>query len=157
MQRLRLTFARAKELVYISHLDITRLWERVFRRADLPLTYSQGFSPHPKISIAAPLALGVTSEGELMDVELDRRVATPYCLKKLTPQWKVASGLCPEESGYYQQGEEGVAGGGQQGMGQTRKVGRPVVPPAGQETGHARRQVGRLLGFQGDILLFMLL
>jgi radical SAM-linked protein len=75
MQRLRLTFGRGPAVKYISHLDITRMWERVFRRAGLPLSYSQGFSPHPKISIAAPLALGVTSEAELLDVELERRIA----------------------------------------------------------------------------------
>jgi radical SAM-linked protein len=61
MQRLRITFARGKELKYISHLDLMRLWQRALRRADIPLAYSQGFSPHPRLSIAAPLAIGVTS------------------------------------------------------------------------------------------------
>ncbi|UCE97648.1 MAG: DUF2344 domain-containing protein [Dehalococcoidia bacterium] len=56
------------EIKFISHLDIIRLWYRAFRRAGIKLAYSEGFNPHPKISVAAPLAIGVTSEAELMDV-----------------------------------------------------------------------------------------
>jgi len=81
MYRLRVTFSRGEELKYLSHLDVMRLWERALRRADLPLTYSQGFSPHPKISIAAPLPLGVTGEGELMDIVSQRRIS-PYLVQK---------------------------------------------------------------------------
>lgn len=75
MQRLRLKFSRGEELKFLSHLDLMRLWERAFRRARLPLAYSEGFSPHPQISLAAPLAVGVTSEAELMDVFLTRWVS----------------------------------------------------------------------------------
>ena len=70
IQRLRVKFGRGEEVKFISHLDIMRFWERALRRARIPLSYSQGFSPHPHISIAAPLAVGVTSEAELMDVWL---------------------------------------------------------------------------------------
>ena len=72
MQRLRLRFGRGEEVKFISHLDVMRFWERAFRRAKIPLTYSQGFTPHPRISMAAPLAVGVSSEAELMDVWLKR-------------------------------------------------------------------------------------
>jgi len=72
MQRLRLRFGRGDEVKFISHLDVVRFWERAFRRARIPLVYSQGFTPHPRISLAAPLAVGVTSEAELMDVWLSR-------------------------------------------------------------------------------------
>lgn len=68
MQRLRLRFCRGARLKYISHLDLIRLWHRAFRRAGLELAYSEGFNPHPRIQIAAPLPLGVTGESELMDV-----------------------------------------------------------------------------------------
>jgi radical SAM-linked protein len=68
MQRLRLRFSRGARLKYISHLDLIRLWHRAFRRAGLELAYSEGFNPHPRIHIAAPLPLGVTGESELMDV-----------------------------------------------------------------------------------------
>ena len=74
MQRLRVRFSRCEEIKYISHLDLMRLWERALRRASVPIAYSEGFTPHPRISLAAPLPIGVTSEGELMDVFLQRRL-----------------------------------------------------------------------------------
>ena len=70
MQRLRIKFRRGAEVKYISHLDIMRLWQRALNRAGIALAYSEGFHPHPKISLAVPLAVGVTSEAELMDIIL---------------------------------------------------------------------------------------
>jgi radical SAM-linked protein len=70
MQRLRIRFSRGEELKYISHLDLMRLWQRALVRAGIELAYSEGFNPHPRMSMAAPLALGVTSEAELMDIVL---------------------------------------------------------------------------------------
>ena len=70
MQRLRIKFRRGEEVKFISHLDIMRLWQRALNRAGIPLAYSEGFNPHPRISLAVPLALGVTSEAELMDIFL---------------------------------------------------------------------------------------
>lgn len=72
MQRLRIRFCRREEVKFISHLDIMRLWQRALNRAGIPLAYSEGFNPHPRMSLAAPLALGVTSEAELMDIVLSR-------------------------------------------------------------------------------------
>ncbi len=86
MQRLRLTFSRGEELKYISHLDLMRLWQRALRRADIPLVYSQGFSPHPRLSLAAPLAVGVTSSGELIDIFLERRVSPHFFIKVVRGQ-----------------------------------------------------------------------
>ena len=60
---------------YITHLDLMRFWERALRRAGVPLAYSEGHTPHPRLSLAAPLAVGVTSSAELMDVILAQRVA----------------------------------------------------------------------------------
>jgi radical SAM-linked protein len=68
MQRLRSSFSRGKELKFLSHLDLMRLWERTFRRAGIRLAYSEGFTPHPRISLAAPLSVGVTGQAEMMDV-----------------------------------------------------------------------------------------
>jgi radical SAM-linked protein len=76
MHRLRLKYSRGPKLKFLSHLDLMRLWERVFRRAGVEIVYSEGFSPHPRISMAAPLAVGVTSKAELMDVFLSR-ITTP--------------------------------------------------------------------------------
>lgn len=75
MQRLRLRFSREDRLKYISHLDLIRLWHRAFRRAGIELAYSEGFNPHPRIHLAAPLPLGVTGESELMDVVLTRETS----------------------------------------------------------------------------------
>ncbi len=86
MQRLRITFSRGEELKYITHLDLMRLWQRALRRADIPLVYSQGFSPHPRISLAAPLAIGVTSSSELMDIYLERRLSPHFFIKSVKEQ-----------------------------------------------------------------------
>ncbi len=68
MQRLRTSFSRGEELKFLSHLDLMRLWERAFRRAGISLASSEGFTPHPRISLAAPLSVGTTGQAELMDV-----------------------------------------------------------------------------------------
>lgn len=78
VQRLRVTFARGEALKYITHLDLMRFWERALRRARIAVAYSEGFSPHPQISLAAPLPVGVTSRAELMDIFL-AEVLTPQC------------------------------------------------------------------------------
>ncbi|NYE57247.1 TIGR03936 family radical SAM-associated protein [Carboxydothermus ferrireducens] len=65
-----LKYSRGGELKYISHLDTMRVFERAFRRANLPMAFSEGFNPHPKFSIALPLALGHESQGELMELTL---------------------------------------------------------------------------------------
>lgn len=86
VQRLCIRFSRGEQTKYISHLDLMRSWERVLRRAAIPLAYSQGFSPHPRISLAAPLPVGITSEAELMDVFLTRRVSLHFFLQAVKPQ-----------------------------------------------------------------------
>ncbi len=78
MQRLRIKFSRGPELKFISHLDIMRLWYRAFSRAGIPLAYSEGFNPHPRMSLAAPLAVGVTSEAELLDILVKRPVSPHF-------------------------------------------------------------------------------
>jgi radical SAM-linked protein len=73
------------------------MWERVFRRAGLPLAYSQGFSPHARISIAAPLAMAVTADAELMDVELDRHMDPEYAMGCVRPQLPPGFGVSEVE------------------------------------------------------------
>lgn len=85
MQRLRLSFSRGREVKYISHLDLMRLWERALRRARIPLAYSEGFTPHPRLSLAAPLPIGITSEAELMDITLQKPLS-PYRLMQTVSQ-----------------------------------------------------------------------
>ncbi|MHB8515688.1 MAG: TIGR03936 family radical SAM-associated protein, partial [Dehalococcoidia bacterium] len=74
VQRLRVTFTRGDEMKYITHLDLMRFWERALRRAAIPVAYSEGFTPHAQIALAAPLPVGTTSAGELMDVFLSERI-----------------------------------------------------------------------------------
>ncbi len=71
MRRIRIRFSKEKALRYTSHLDLHSIWERSTRRAGLPLAYSQGFHPQPKIQLASALALGLTSQAELVDIWLD--------------------------------------------------------------------------------------
>ena len=68
---LRLLFEKKGRSVWISHLDLMRLFQRAFKRAGLPLTHTQGFNPRPSVSIALPLSVGVESQCELLDVELE--------------------------------------------------------------------------------------
>ena len=66
----RLLFEKVGKAVFISHLDLMRLFQRAFKRAGLPLTHTQGFNPRPSVSIALPLSVGVESGCELLDFDL---------------------------------------------------------------------------------------
>lgn len=68
---LRLLFEKKGRSVWISHLDLMRLFQRAFKRVGLPLTHTQGFNPRPSVSIALPLSVGVESQCELLDFELE--------------------------------------------------------------------------------------
>lgn len=86
IQRLRIKFSRGNEVRYISHLDLARSWERTLHRACVPVVYSRGFNPRPRISLAAPLALGIVSNAELMDIFLTKRVSPYSIFKNVRPQ-----------------------------------------------------------------------
>jgi radical SAM-linked protein len=83
--RLRIAFSKGGPLTYTSHLDLARLWGRSLRRAGVPLTYSQGFNPRPRLQLAAALPLGHTGEAELLDVWLDRPMSVRGLTRALTP------------------------------------------------------------------------
>jgi radical SAM-linked protein len=72
--RIRITFIKQGALRYTGHLDLHKLWERAARRADLPLAYSQGFHPQPKMNMAAALPLGFSSRCEVMDMRLEHEI-----------------------------------------------------------------------------------
>lgn len=72
--RIQITFSKQGALRYTGHLDLHKLWERAARRAELPLAYSQGFHPQPKMSIAAALPLGFSSRCEVLDMRLERDI-----------------------------------------------------------------------------------
>src|SRR3990170_1276370 len=72
LARYRITFGKTEAMRFTGHLDLHRTWERTFRRAGVPLAYSEGFNPHPKINIGAALPLGCLSRGDLIDAWLER-------------------------------------------------------------------------------------
>ena len=69
-QKIRMWFGKVAEMGLISHLDLVRLFDRAIRRAALPISFTGGYHPGPKISIANALSLGITSSGEIVDFEL---------------------------------------------------------------------------------------
>ena len=79
----RLLFEKTGNAVWISHLDLMRLFQRAFKRAGLHLTHTQGFNPRPSVSIALPLSVGVASACELLDFDLDgdEASADDICLR----------------------------------------------------------------------------
>lgn len=80
----RLLFEKTGNAVYISHLDLMRLFQRAFKRAGLPLTHTHGFNPRPSVSIALPLSVGVESKCELLDFDLEgETVACEEILRRL--------------------------------------------------------------------------
>ena len=83
--RIRIHFHKTNAMRYTGHLDLHKAWERTMRRARLPLAYSQGFHPQPKINLACALPLGFTSECELVDVFLEKEIPMEEIERKLSP------------------------------------------------------------------------
>lgn len=83
--RIRITYNKLESLRYIGNLDLHRIWERSFRRARLPLAYSQGFHPQPRINQACPLPLGMTSENDLVEVWFEQVYDLLQTAKALKP------------------------------------------------------------------------
>jgi len=82
-------FEKREAVRFVSHLDVQRVFQRAFRRADIPLAYSQGFNPHPLLSYATALAVGYTSEAEWLDIKLERRMEADefaYAVNRVLPQ-----------------------------------------------------------------------
>ena len=84
MDKLRLRFEKTGRAVYISHLDLMQTMQRAFARAGYDLKYSEGFNPHPQISILLPLSVGAASRCELMDFKLKTDVDLAELPKRLT-------------------------------------------------------------------------
>jgi len=72
MSKIRLCYTQGEEVKFISHLDFLRTITRVFRRAELPVKYSEGFNPHMVMTIGLPLSVGTTSVCDCLDVELTK-------------------------------------------------------------------------------------
>ncbi|MDD3653834.1 MAG: TIGR03936 family radical SAM-associated protein [Desulfotomaculaceae bacterium] len=80
----RMQYSKEGTARYISHLDLLRAFERAGRRAGLPLAFTRGFNPHPIISFAAPLGVGIAGEVEYVDLELTADITAGEVLKALS-------------------------------------------------------------------------
>lgn len=86
MSIVRMKFSKGEEIKYISHLDIQRCFQRLFRRVNLDMSYSQGFNPHPKLSFAMAMPVGMTSKGEYLDVEVEDDIDIELVKNKLNDE-----------------------------------------------------------------------
>lgn len=83
LSRVRIWFEKTTAMRYTGHLDLHRAWERTFRRARLPLAYSQGFNPRPKLNLASALPLGFTSKEDAIDAWLEIPLSNEEILSAL--------------------------------------------------------------------------
>ena len=81
--KVRIKFAKQGAMKFIGHLDIMRYFQKAVKRAGLDAAYSEGFSPHMIMSFAAPLGVGVTSEGEYFDLELKTPMPSKEAVERL--------------------------------------------------------------------------
>ncbi len=84
--KVRIKYTKSGTMKYIGHLDVMRFFQKATKRAGLDIAYSQGFSPHQLMSFAAPLALGVTSEGEYFDAEFNTLVSSDEFVRRYNEQ-----------------------------------------------------------------------
>lgn len=84
--KIRIKYAKMGVLKYIGHLDLMRFFQKAVKRANLDIAYSQGYSPHQLMSFAAPLALGVTSEGEYFDAQFNSLIPSDEFVRKFNEQ-----------------------------------------------------------------------
>jgi radical SAM-linked protein len=90
---LRLLFSKNPQIKYISHLDLSLTWERALRRAQIPLAYSQGFNPRPKMQFASGLPLGTSGTSEIVDIILTEPVQSEEVLARIRAALPAGIGL----------------------------------------------------------------
>ncbi|MDD2957853.1 MAG: TIGR03936 family radical SAM-associated protein [Lachnospiraceae bacterium] len=81
--KVRIKFAKQGAMKFIGHLDVMRYFQKALRRADIDIAFSEGMSPHMIMSFAAPLGVGLTSDGEYVDIEIKTPITTAEALEKL--------------------------------------------------------------------------
>ena len=81
--KVRIKFAKQGVMKFIGHLDIMRYFQKALRRADIDIKFSEGMSPHMIMSFAAPLGVGLTSDGEYVDIELRTPISTAEAVSRL--------------------------------------------------------------------------
>ena len=81
--KIRIKFAKTGVMKFVGHLDVMRYFQKAIRRAELPIAYSEGFSPHMLLSFASPLGVGISSTGEYFDMVLAEDMKTDEIVKRL--------------------------------------------------------------------------
>lgn len=107
MAKYIITFTKEGYIRYTSHLDLTRLLKRAFKKADLDLEHSQGFNPMPKLSLAQPLSLGYESKGEMAEFETKEDIPPEEVLRRLNEQ--MPPGINITDCRKKRDGEKGLA------------------------------------------------
>ncbi|MGE5557035.1 MAG: TIGR03936 family radical SAM-associated protein [Bacillota bacterium] len=79
----RARLAKTREVMFVSHLDYMRTLERAVRRAHIPVRLTEGFNVHPRISYGPPLSLGITSEAEYIDMEMEKEITLSSFIRDL--------------------------------------------------------------------------
>lgn len=87
--KIRIKFSKHGNTRFVGHLDIMRYFQKAMRRADIPIRYSEGFSPHQVMSFAAPLGIGVESDAEYMDIEVTEEISSEDAVHRLN------GAMCP--------------------------------------------------------------
>ncbi|AOY76860.1 TIGR03936 family radical SAM-associated protein [Clostridium formicaceticum] len=106
MYRIRSRFHKKGDMIFISHLDLVRLFERAFRRGNIPISYTQGYNPHPIMAFATALGVGVSSEGEYIDIEIEEKLDLKDFMERLNHV--LPEGLCITKSKYISQKEDSL-------------------------------------------------
>lgn len=81
--KVRIKFRKYGVLKFIGHLDVMRFFQKVMRRADIPIAFTGGYSPHMIMSFASPLGIGLTSDGEYVDIELAETISSVEAVKRM--------------------------------------------------------------------------
>lgn len=83
MEKLRVVYSKSKEAIYLSHLDMIRVFETSLARANILVEYTKGYNPRPELVFAHPLSVGIESTGEIFEVSLVERLEIPYFIREL--------------------------------------------------------------------------
>lgn len=81
--KIRMKFKKTGALRFIGHLDVMRYFQKVMRRAGIPIAFTGGYSPHMIMSFASPLGIGLTSEGEYVDIELAKPISGAEAIRRM--------------------------------------------------------------------------
>lgn len=106
MEKLQIVYSKSKEAVYLSHLDVMKVFEQALSRANIPVVFSNGFNPRPELVFAHPLSVGIESTGEILEVKLAENVEISYLVRELNRV--LPSGLTVLSAEYVNQNSKSI-------------------------------------------------